>query len=82
MLTVDFTNIAYTLSLLADLMPERKIDQIKAIRSAYGLGLKEAKDLVEAEWIRREPTNAVKMAINRMLSDRRFAANERAGVFG
>jgi hypothetical protein len=77
-LTVDSSNVAYALSFVVDQLPNRKIEQIKTIRSMFGLGLKEAKDLVEAEHVRREPTHAVQLAITNMLNARRWSEQDRA----
>ena len=54
MITVN-ANLAYLLRVIVDSSPDQKIEQIKSIRWITGLGLKEAKDLIEAEHARRDP---------------------------
>lgn len=77
MLTIDSDNIAALLTLVVDAMPNRKIEQIKAVRSVLGTGLKESKDLIEAEHARREPCKVVELAIANIWEERRAAAFHR-----
>jgi len=54
-ITLGHSEIKVLLKFIVDKLPERKIEQIKELRAITGLGLKESKDLIEAEWERRGP---------------------------
>jgi ribosomal protein L7/L12 len=50
-----YDGVTITQAVISEIVAERKINAIKELRNTSGLGLKEAKDIVEAIWPRYHP---------------------------